>query len=238
MDESTKQHLYLGREYYAKGDWERAEQMLRLVLDKEDRFADVQNMLGVIAHSRGNFAVAEKHLEAALALNPAYTEAALNLAVTYNDRGKYEKAKEIYEHIQAKPKVDDDKAGLDPFARGRLANMHAELGDAYADVGLTHEAIAEYEKAVTLCPSFADLRTKLGSLLRQVNDLARARTHYEAAIASRPSYVPARVQMGVTLLALGDAPGAEEQWTKVVDLEPDNSQAKMYLRVLHQKQQP
>ena len=32
-----------------------------------------------------------------------YTEAALNLAVTYNDRGKYEKAREVYARIQGAP---------------------------------------------------------------------------------------------------------------------------------------
>ena len=32
----------------------------------------------VIAHSRGNFLVAERHFERALEINPSYTEAALN----------------------------------------------------------------------------------------------------------------------------------------------------------------
>ena len=65
--------------------------------------------------------------------------------------------------------------GLDPFARGKIANMHADVGQAYADAGLPREAIAEYEKAVGLCPQFADLRTRLGTLLREINELDRAR---------------------------------------------------------------
>jgi len=67
--------------------------------------------------------------------------------------------------------------------------------------------------------------------LRESNEPARARIHYEAALSARPSFVPARVQLGVTLLSLGDAPKAEEQWNKVLEIEPENTQAKMYLRM-------
>jgi tetratricopeptide (TPR) repeat protein len=110
--------------------------------------------------------------------------------------------------------------------------MHADVGQAYHDAGLVREAITEYEKAVALCPQFADLQTKLGTLLREINDLAAARAHYESALQSKPNYVPARLQLGVILLSLGDANGAEEHWKAVIGLEPDNSQAKMYLRML------
>ncbi len=227
MDEHTKQLLLLGREHYQKREFDKAETALRTVLEQNDRMADVHDMLGVICHSRGNFAQAEYHFERALSINPAYTEAALNLAVTYNDRGKYEAARQVYARIKGTP-----TGGLDPFARGKIANMHAEVGQAYADAGLPREAIGEYEKAVRLCPQFADLRTRLGTLLREVNDMPRAREQYEAAIGSRPNYVPARMQLGVTLLSLGEADGAAEQWHKVLELEPENARAKMYLRMV------
>ena len=230
MDERIKQLLLLGREHYEKREYDKAEPLLREVLQGDDRFADVHDMLGVISHARGNFIAAEHHFERALAINPSYTEAALNLAVTYNDRGKYEAAREVYSRIRGKP--SGEKEGLDPFARGKLANMHADIAQAYADLSLPREAADELEKAVGLCPQFADLRTRLGNLLRELKDPARAREHYEAALASRPTYVPARVALGVTLLSLGDPAGAEQHWNKVLETEPENPQAKMYLRML------
>jgi len=230
MDEHTKQWLLLGREHYQKREFEKAEPMLRQVLEKNERLADVHDMLGVICHTRGNFVQAEHHFERALAINPGYTEAALNLAVTYNDRGKYESARQVYARI--KGMSAGGAHGLDPFARGKLANMHADVGQAYADAGLVREAIGEYEKAVGLCPHFADLRTKLGTLLREINDLPRAREQYEAAVKARPTYTPARVQLGVTLLALGEPEAAAEQWRKVLEAEPENVPARMYLRVV------
>jgi tetratricopeptide (TPR) repeat protein len=230
MDERLKQMLLLGREHYAKREFEKAEPMLREVLEHSDRFADVHDMLGVIAHFRGNFLVAERHFERALTLNPQYTEAALNLAVTYNDRGKYEAAREVYSRIKGAGGFVAD--GLDPFARGKIANMHADIGQAYADAGIPLEAIAEYEKAVSLCPDFADLRTKLGTLLRQVHEFDRARDHYEAAVVARPNYVPARILLGVTLFAMGDLDGAEEHWKMALEVDKDSMSAKMYLRML------
>ena len=230
MDERLKQLLLLGREHYQKREYDKAEPLLRQVLDQDDRFADVHDMLGVIAHSRGGFVAAEQHFERALAINPTYTEAALNLAVTYNDRGKYEAAREVYKRIRGRPEGEKDT--LDPFARGKLANMHADIAQAYTDLGLPHEAVDELEKAVGLCPQFADLRTKLGHLLRDLKDLTRAREHYEAALAARPGYNPARVGLGVTLLSLGDLDGAESNWKKVLESEPENPQVKMYLRML------
>lgn len=231
MDERIRQLLVLGREHYAKREYEKAEQVLRLVLEADDRFADVHDMLGVIAHAGGNFASAEHHFERALAINPNYTEAALNLAVTYNDRGRYEKAKEVYAGIKAR-KQGSSVLSLEPFARGKLANMHADLGQAYAEAGLLHEAIMEYENAVQLCPHFADLRTKLGQLFRNCQEFDKAKEQYEAALVERPGFVPAHMQLGMTLLALGDSTGAGEHWRRVLELEPENVQARMYLRVL------
>ena len=237
MNERIKQLLVLGREHYEKRELDKAETMLRQVLEDTDRYADVHDMLGVICHARGNFVQAERHFERALELNPAYTEAALNLAVTYNDRGKYEKAREVYAKIRVSPA--DNAHGLDPFARGKIANMHAALGQAYADAGLVPEAVHELEKATGLCPQFADLQTKLGTLLREKNDLQGAKARYEAALGARPNYVPARIQLGVTLLSLGNAIAAAEAWQQVLGVEPDNSQAKMYLRMLERnKSQP
>jgi tetratricopeptide (TPR) repeat protein len=110
--------------------------------------------------------------------------------------------------------------------------MHADIAQAYADANLSREAIFEYEKAVALCPDFADLRTKLGTMLRQSGDLARARGQYEAAVSARPTYVPAHVLLGVTLFAMGELDRAEDAWNRALGIDPESRSAKMYLRML------
>jgi Tfp pilus assembly protein PilF len=65
-----------------------------------------------------------------------------------------------------------------------------------------------------------------------MNDLPRAKEQYEAAVIARPTYIPARIQLGVTLLSMGDSDAASEQWNKVLETDPDNARAKMYLRMV------
>src|SRR5262249_52047267 len=159
---------------------------LNEVLKLASNYADVHNMLGVIHHDRGDFQESRRHFEAALKLNPNYTEAAMNLAVTYNDLGLYSDARRIYENM-----LDRSAQGpkqIDPFARGKLANLHAEVAQAYADMGLLAEAAVEYQKALGLCPQFADLRTRLGSVFRDMGHAEAARSEYTTALDHNPKY--------------------------------------------------
>lgn len=232
MDDHLKQVLLLGREHYEKREFEKAEYLLQQVVARSEKFADVYDMLGVIAHSRGDFTQAERHFEKAVAINPSYTEAQLNLMVTYNDLGKYDAARSIYASIRHRA-ADNNKIS-DPFARGRIANMHAELSHAYEDVGLKTDAVAELEKAVALCPTFADLRTRLGTLYRDCGDLVRAREQYEAAKAANPRFLSARVLLGVLLLSAGENLEAISEFDSVLELDADNKSAQMYLRIARQ----
>lgn len=229
MEERTKELLVLGREHYEKGEYDRAEHVLGQVLEKSDHFADVHNMLGFIRHSRGDLVAAERHFERAVEINPSYTEALLNLAVTYNDLRKYDESRKVYARI----KKGEGQGGIaDPFARGKIANLHADLAAAYLDVGCREEAIGELKKAVALCPTFPDLWTRLGSIHRDMGNLALARDAYETACKAAPAYVQARVLLGVTLLSMGEQDAAVAAWREVLALEPENKSARMYLRMV------
>src|SRR5262249_6275287 len=179
MDEKLRNLMALGKEHYEKREYDQAEAYLHQVAREHRGFADLFNMLGVIAHSQGRFTQAEQHFEEALKINPSYTEASLNLAVTYNDLGKYREAKEVYATAIAKSRGEGGQRQLDPFAKGKIANMHADVGDAYQGIGLFEEAAAEYRKALVLCPSFADLRTKLGITLRDMGRREEAVREFE-----------------------------------------------------------
>lgn len=232
MDDHLKQLLLLGREHYQKREYDKAEYLLKQVVGQTDRFADVFDMLGVIAHSQGDFAEAERHFEKAVRLNPNYTEAQLNLMVTYNDLGKYDAAREIYARIRTR----GGPGGIgDPFAKGKIANMHAELSQAYNDAGMVTEAIAELERAVALCPGFADLRTRLAVLYRDNGRPERAREELERARSANPNYAQARVLLGVMMLSAGELEHAENEFQTVLDREPDNKGAQMYLKLVRSR---
>ena len=200
MDEHLKQLLALAREHYGRSEYDKAEYLLKQVVSKTDRFADVYNMLGVISYSRGDFKHAEASFERAVQLNPSYTEALLNLMVAYNDLGRYEDARKIYGKVR---RVGSSSGEPDPFAKGKIANMHADLSQAYQDAGMRPDAIVELEKAVRLCPTFADLRTRLATLYRDAGDNARAKEQLGAAKQANPNYLQARTVLAVILLSEG-----------------------------------
>jgi len=229
MDDHVRQLLLLGREHYHRGEFEKAEYVLRQVIAKSDRHADVHDMLGVIAHNSGDFAKAESHFERAVFLNPNYTEAQLNLMVTYNDLGKYDAARRIYAQIRARTVTTEP----DPFIKGKLANMHAELSQAYIDVSMVPEAIRELEKATNLCPGFADLQTRLGVLYRDTGDLSRATQCFTAAKQANPRFVPGRLALGTLLLGSGELEAARREFDAVIEVEPENRLAHTYLRLAH-----
>jgi tetratricopeptide (TPR) repeat protein len=234
MDPQLKHHLGLGREFYQAGNYDEARPHLEAVLAAHDDFADVQMMLGVVRFESGDVAGARASFERALEINPFYTEAALNLSVCYNETGDYELAREIYDRARANP----DRGGLerlDAFARGKIANLHREVGDAYAAVHLPDHAMKEYRKALRVCPTFPDIRTRLANMLRDGGQGEEALDEYEGVVQSSPGYVPAYLNYGIALWQAGRVSDARAQWTKALKLDPDNRTCGVYLKMTADK---
>jgi tetratricopeptide (TPR) repeat protein len=233
MDDRTRDLLTRGREHYDAREYGRAEPFLAEIAEANHEFADVYDMLGVIYHQEGRLAEAEEMFREALRINPAYTEAALNLVVTCNDLGKYADAKVVYERAMAASKRAPRE--LDPFAKGKIANMHAEVGAAYRAVGLYEEAVREYERALALCPTFVDIRTDLGNTRREMGDVAGAIRELEHVRAESPRFVAGRLQLGLGYYAAGRRDDAGAEWRAALELAPSNRSARMYLSLLDVK---
>lgn len=234
MDAQIKTHLAAGRELYLAGDYEKARPHLEAVRDAHEDYADVHNMLGFIHFEQGRPEQAREELERALAINPHYTEAVLNLAVVCNELGLYDEGRRLYErahHSRGSGGLDQ----LEPLARGKIANMHSDLGDAYTSLGLGEHAIKEYQKALRVCPTFVDIRTKLANALRDAGRNEEALDEYQAIVDLSPEYVPGRTHFGITLWRAGRVDEARQQWREVLELDPDNRSCNVYLSMTQSK---
>jgi len=230
MDVETRHDFVVGREFYQAGELEKARPHLEAVLVNHDGYADVHNMLGVIHYQSGHPGTARRHFERALEINPRYTEAALNLAVCYNELGRYDEAKTVYAKAAGGYAADAGSLEwLDSFVRGKIANMHGELGTAYVAVGLAGNAIDEFRKALHLCPTFVDIRTKLGTTLRDIGDVDGALDELIAVREASPNYLPGRVQLGITLWTVGRTEEARAEWAHVLARDPENRSCTVYL---------
>lgn len=227
--ETVKQLVVLGKQCFDNKQYQKAEGYLRRVLELNDSYADVMNMLGVIYHIEGKFQTAIELFRKALKINPRYTEATLNLAVLLNDLGKYAEAKKLYSQLKTHHK--EPHKNIEPVLRGKLSNLHADIGDIYRSIGLYPLSIDEYKKALDLNPGYLDIRTKLGQALRENGQFAQSFKELKEVVGKNSGYSPARIQLGVTLYSMGKVNDAKREWKNVVTKDPDNDYAKMYLRL-------
>jgi tetratricopeptide (TPR) repeat protein len=124
---------------------------------------------------------------------------------------------------------------MDPQLRSKLATMHADLAQVYLDAGYSNEAIEQLRRVTDLCPDLAAPRVKLGSIYHEQKDLHKAREHFAAACAADPSHAPARVLLGITLYSMGLIDDAIAEWNTALDIEPDNTDARNFLRMADAK---
>jgi tetratricopeptide (TPR) repeat protein len=234
MDPQARNLLSKAREHYQRKEYEAARPLLEQALAAgAEGFADIHNMLGVIYHDMGDLARAQERFEAALRINPNYTEAILNLSVTYNDVGRYGEARKLMEHLGRAQDVRQGSIdGLERFAKGKIANLHADVAQAYYDSGLLNEAIEELTKAIRLCGDFVDLRVRLGVMLTEAQRFDEARGQFEESVKVRPDYPQARIYLGVNHHKAGRRDDAIAQWRAVLAKDPANRSARMYLRLV------
>jgi len=191
------------------------------------QYADVNNKLGLIYHERGEIQQAADFFKKAVAINPDYTEAALNLSITLNDLGQYNEARTIL--YKAASSVWATPNAVDPYIQKKIAGEHARLGDQYVELGLLNEGVEQYQKTLTLCPNFVDVVTKLGMILRTQEKHDEAMDQLMRARKINPSYIPAMIQLGLTYYEKGFLGLAYEQWKGASIINPTNKLVQAYL---------
>lgn len=164
--------------------------------------------LGALLQQRDP-AAARRHLEAAIAGNPADASAHTNLGVWLLAHGEAAAASEEFRSaIRLRPK---------------LAAAHANLGNALVQLQRLDEALAAYRHAIALQPTLADAHNNLGNALFMARRPEEALAAFRAAIAANPEYATAHNNLGKTLLLLGRTAEARPHYERAVALAPDNA---------------
>ena len=216
------------RDRFARGDLGGARAPLEDLAKRYPRYADLHYMVGIAREREADLDGAAESLERALELNPSYAEAALALITVCEQLGRHDRSREIGARLQ--PRTASE--GIDATTRGKLANLHAALGDAYREVGELREAVEAYRKALDRCPGFHDIRQRLAVALREAGLPARAITELQRVLRANPGYLDARVQLGVTYYTLGRTAEARAEWTATLERDASRDDARMYLAML------
>jgi len=230
MDARPDRQVARAKERLDAGDAYGAVHLLREVVADGKAFADAHHLLGLAYAAIGHREDALAEFDHALELNPRYVEAHLNRAVTLNDLGRSEDATEAFAAAQKLGAVDH--TGYPAHVASRLANLHAELGEAYVEAGGVAEAVEQFETAARLRPEFLDLRHRLARLRLGEGDAAGARRDLEAILSERPGYSAAEATLGMACYLLGDPDGAREAWESCRRRTPDDPKLGAYLSLL------
>lgn len=231
MEKGWQYYYDLGKKAYEDKKTDSAIVYLENVIKEKQTFADVYNMLGLLYYGKSRFEDAITAFKQALRLNPNYTEAGLNLSIVYNELGRYGESDSVCEKAQGEKK-DGEEYYLDPYIRGKLANMHAELGKIYKDLSHYNDAIDEYIKALKLRPEFVDVRVNLAVVYRNNKEFTDSKRELEEALKINPTFPDAIIQLGITYYMMGQNDNAKREWLKVLTIRPGDKMAKMYMNLL------
>lgn len=229
--------ITMGKRAYAEMDFPRAEALLREAITAGANYPDIHFTLGLISHHEGNYDSAVQEFRRSLAMNPDYAEALMSLAITLNEMGRYEEAREAHRKA-ASSLTRIGRTSPDNKLAGKIANLHAELGVLYLATGKIEEAIAEYRKALLVAPGFPDLRVRLATALREAGRLEEGLAELDTTLSRRPDMVQALAQRGIILYLLGRNAEARDSWERALFRDPLNKLVRLYLNTLDREAGP
>lgn len=236
---STERKAYeRGRRCFEHGEVEPALDAFQGLLATRENFADVHYMVGLLQDRQGELEEACESLRRAIRINPNYAEALLALATLYERRGDFDRSQELADRAMHAERSSRSGTSLDSTTRGKLANLQAEVGDAYVEAGVLRDGIESYRKALDLCPDFLDIRYRLGRALREAGLPDRSIAEFKRVLRARPTFLDAQTQLGLTYYTLGRPQEALEQWRAVLERDPRHREARMYQRLVEAAAKP
>ena len=230
MDVSPEHLVEQAAERFQLQDYYGAIHLLEEVVATGRAFADAHHLLGLSYSLVGQSEQALTQFDRALQLNPRYVEALIHRGLVLNEAGREEEAAASLR--RASQIGAELRQGLPAHVAAKLANQHAALGDAYGEAGGLAEAIAQYQAALTLGPSFHDLRYKLGRLLLEGGRALEAREQFETIVRERPNYLDAAAMLGLACYLAGDGLAARAMWEACRERRPEDPRVEAYLAML------
>ena len=106
------------------------------------------------------------------------------------------------------------------------ANGWIALGNAYFDAARMQEAVKAYDKALALKPDNPEVLTDQGVMYRELGQYDKAMANFKNASTLNPRHQPSILDLGVLYAQdLKDAAKAMQAWNRVIEIDPESSQA-------------
>ncbi|MBF0214495.1 MAG: tetratricopeptide repeat protein, partial [Magnetococcales bacterium] len=201
-----------GLEYRDAGQLSQSAEALERALNLLPREPEILYLVGTVAHERGEWVKAIRHLGAAIAARPEEFRYHGQLAQTLRAMGRIEAAEERFRTaLRLAPE--------DPAIR---VNFGAMLQEA----GRIEEAVTHYRQALERHPELVEAHFNLGSALGELNQNEEAEFHYRATLRLRPEHDRAHYNLGILLQNEGLFAETISCFTQACALRPDYTRAR------------
>ena len=236
----------LGLAALQKGDFVSAMKSLAGALAVNPHYADLHLHAGRAARGAGDVGAALTAFDAALSVNPNYAKAHFYRGLTLYDAQRPADAlaallaartletrydTPAYAQALAAHEAGDFTASRSAFVAIAETNVddvafHAQLAQDLYRRGLYAESVQEFQRALAINGSYADLRNHLGIALNAQGLYPEAIETFQKALAINPKYIEARTNLALTLRAAGCPDEASAEFARVLEDDPTNAIAR------------
>jgi tetratricopeptide (TPR) repeat protein len=208
---TVKDALERAQRMMANGRPDRAEALLRSVVNARPKHADARNLLSVALYRLDRRDEAIKSLREAIKLNPDNTNYYCNLGEMERQAG----------HLDSATISLNKAIAIDPDCVQAFNNM----GIVHYDQRQFAKAAECYRKVIALKPDHAEAYNNLGNALRAMGQPNEAIIEYENAIEQRENYAEAYNNMGVMLREMQKFEEAEMAFRRAAGIKPNYVEA-------------
>jgi tetratricopeptide (TPR) repeat protein len=198
----------------------------------ETQIKTALHLFGTCSYLQGQLGKAIESFKKILTIDPKHTDAAISLSIIYNDIGRYDEAKTIYQ--VANQSLQLKRQGSDSLLDRKFALKHIELGDLYFKYHRYDDALDDYSRAARLDPQALDIRIKLAKVYAKKGFTTRAIQELQQLCRDQPEFAPARIHLGLMYFSQGNVIDAEMEWEKALQIEPSNPEIQTYLAMARQ----
>ena len=217
------------------------EKAAGFVRDKRDpATAEVFFCLGDIYTWQSQYDRSIDFYKEAIARNPHFFRAVLNLGIAYGQSGQHENAVECFQRALDTPTTsagDFNTRGVTYFVLGQYEKALADAskaielnpkfalayqnhGAAYGGLGQYEKALADASKAIELNPKLADAYISRGIAYSGFGQYEKALTDYSKAIELNPKLADAYISRGIAYSGFGQYEKALTDYSKAIELNP------------------
>jgi tetratricopeptide (TPR) repeat protein len=195
-----------------------AKSYLQKTVELRPTFAEAWNNLGMIAAQQGGADEAIADFQRSISIRPSYFTAHLNLGNLYRRQRAFDKAEDSLSHaLSIRP--DDPE-------------IQYSLGMLFAQQNKLERAAEYLEHALALRPDYPEALNNLGVLYVRREDYSKDEDEFLTGIKVAPRFEQSYLNLARLYAMQNNKQKARDVLQQLLQLEPDNANAKQALEVL------